>query len=180
MKKITLISGSTRTNSVNTKLAHVANNLLQNNNIEGNLIDLKDYSLPIYNGDLEEQDGVPVNAKEIYGLIKNSDGIIFTSPEYNGLPTPLLINLISWVSRISPNVFENKKAAILSASPGGLGGLRGLNHLRTLLNNIGTHVIPKQIAIGSAFDAFDDQGNLKDEQQNKAIESIVKSLIEIL
>lgn len=180
MSKVILISGSTRDGSVNTKLANNVKNELVNQSVDAEFIDLKNYDLPIYNGDIEAKEGVPDNAKKLYDAIKNADGFVIASPEYNGLPSPLLINTISWLSRISPNVFEGKKSAIISASPGGLGGLRSLNHLRALLNNLGTHVIPKQHAIGGAFDAFDNDRNLKDDNHNKAILAIAKSLIEIL
>ena len=135
--------------------------------------------MPLYDGDVEEADGVPENATKIRELIARHDALLIASPEYNGLISPLLKNTIDWCSRGEDNVYTGKRAAIISASPGGLGGIRGLPHLRTLLSNLGMIVIPQQVAIGSAFKAFTDNGALTDEKNTQKLEQLVLALIDI-
>lgn len=177
MGKILVFSGSIRTGSVNTALAKVAAQIAEQKGADVTLIDLASYPMPIYNGDLEESQGQPEQAKALHNLIASHDGMIITSPEYNGLPSALLKNTIDWVSRVDVKVFAGKAAGLLSASPGALGGLRGLPHVRTLLTNINVLVVPQQAAIGGALDAFDDVGNLKDDRHQAMVSSVVDAVL---
>ncbi len=177
MTKILMFSGSSRKESLNKKLVAVTAEIATGKQGVVTNIDLNDYRLPIYNGDFEQEHGPPKEAKELHQLIESHDALVIASPEYNGLPSALLKNTIDWVSRVSTAVFENKTAAIMSASPGRLGGLRGLTHLRTLLNNLNTLVIPQQVAVGKAFDAFDDGGNLIDSRQRTMLETMIDVLL---
>ena len=114
-------------------------------------------------------------------LLIESDGYFIATPEYNSMLSPLLKNAIDWVSRPTGQdgePYHGKVAAIGSASPGGLGGIRGLPILRLLLSNIGVHVVPNQIALGGAFQAFDDNGVLKDEGQAGMLDGVVSQLVE--
>ena len=118
-------------------------------------------------------------------LFNQHEGLLLACPEYNSSITPLLKNTIDWVSRPTGEYpalagYQNKVAALMSASPGGLGGLRGLVHVRAILGNLGVTVIPKQFAIGGAGSAFDDHGNLKDQRQQANIEFLGKSLTEMI
>ncbi len=178
MPKILMFAGSARTQSFNKKLI-TATAKLAESHAEVTLIDLKEYPMPLYDGDVEEADGVPENATKIRELIARHDALLIASPEYNGLISPLLKNTIDWCSRGEDNVYTGKRAAIISASPGGLGGIRGLPHLRTLLSNLGMIVIPQQVAIGSAFKAFTDNGALTDEKNTQKLEQLVLALIDI-
>ncbi|MEZ5690805.1 MAG: NAD(P)H-dependent oxidoreductase [Rickettsiales bacterium] len=179
MTNILMFSGSARRESFNKKLISAAAKIAREKSINVTLIDLADYPMPIYDGDLEEEKGQPENAKKLYELIKNHDYILISSPEYNGLPTPLLKNVIDWVSRVDVKVYSGKIAAIIGASPGGFGGLRALPHLRALLTNINVVVIPQQLAVPKAHEAFDADGNLKDKKQKEALESVINNLISI-
>jgi NAD(P)H-dependent FMN reductase len=76
--------------------------------------------------------------------------------------------------------FTGKVAAIMSASPGGLGGLRGLIHVRSILSSINVLVLPEQKAISSAFQAFDEEGKLKDPKQQEAIEQLGSKVATLL
>ncbi|MDB2415311.1 NAD(P)H-dependent oxidoreductase [Rickettsiales bacterium] len=179
MSKILMFAGSARKESFNKKLISVAAKIAEEKGAKVTKIDLKDYPMPIYDGDLEDKDGQPENARKIYDLLKEHDSLIIASPEYNGLPSPLLKNTIDWVSRIDVKIYSQKIAAIMSASIGGLGGMRGLPHLRTLLTNLNVLVIPQQVTISSAMDAFDENDNLKDQKHNSSVESLVDALIKI-
>ncbi len=180
--KILVFAGSARAKSFNKKLARIAARSVETVGGESTFLDLRDYPLPIYDGDLEEAEGLPENAAKLKEIFKQHDGLIIASPEYNGLFSPLLKNTIDWVSRpvegeLPLSAFKGKVAAMVSTSPGGLGGMRGLAHLHTLLTNIGVIILPNQFAIGSAHEAFDDKGELKDEKQHAVVDNIAKALV---
>ncbi|MGL4622907.1 MAG: NADPH-dependent FMN reductase [Chroococcidiopsis sp.] len=137
-------------------------------------LDFRDLPLPLYDENLEEAEGLPENALKLKGLMKAHQGFLIACPEYNSSITPLLKNAIDWASRPEPGeppllCFKEKVAVLMSASPGGLGGLRGLVHVRSILGNIGVLVLPDQKAIGNAHQAFDENSNLQDEAQQSAI-----------
>ncbi len=175
--KIIVFSGSSRIESCNHKLAKNAAKFLEQHEAEVNLINLRDYEMPLYNGDLENENGLPKDVVKLGELFAKSQGIVIASPEYNGFFSPLIKNTIDWLSRVKPSVFEGKIAGITSASPGGLGGIRALPHLRLLLENIGVMVLPKQIAVSNAFSAFDDENVLTDEKQRDNLSSLAKELV---
>lgn len=148
-------------------------------------MDLADYPMPLFNEDLEASEGMPANAAKFKAALQNADGYFIASPEYNGFFTPLLKNAIDWATRPHTDdqykndrePFKGKIAAISGASPGGLGGLRGLPHLRVLLSGIGVHVIPSQVAIGGAGDAFDEDGNLVKDNHIKMLNAQIDEFI---
>jgi len=179
MTKILMFSGSSRKESVNQKLIIATAKLAKQQGAEVTVINLKDYPMPIYDGDIEEQQGYPESAQKLYDLIESHDALVIASPEYNSLPSALLKNTIDWVSRIDVKIYSGKTAAILSASPGALGGLRGLPHLRTLLTNLNILVIPKQLALGGAFQAFNQEGDLSDANQTTTLSSVMEQLISV-
>jgi NAD(P)H-dependent FMN reductase len=164
------IAGSTRRGSWNRKLLDASAHELVRRGIRVVVADLADYPMPLMNQDLEEASGMPEKARELKQLMRAHDGLLVASPEYNGSLTPLLKNTIDWVSRQEPGesvplvAYRNKVAALLSASPGALGGLRGLVHLRQILSGIGVLVIPEQVAIPAAHEAFTPEGGLADEK----------------
>ena len=128
--------------------------------------------------------GCPANAVALKKLFLENDGLLMSCPEYNSSITPLWKNTIDWVSRQAPGegplaAYRGKMAALVSASPGKLGGLRGLVHVRSILGNIGVHVLPDQLAISEAHNSFTDDGRLKDEKQQAAVEKIGQTLAEI-
>lgn len=172
--KILAFAGSLRKDSVNKKVLRVAINGATEAQGEVTFLDLKDYPLPLYDQDLEEAEGMPDNAKKLKEIFRQHDAFLIASPEYNSSYSGALKNMIDWVSRTeSPDepaleCFKGKVAAIMSASPGPLGGFRGLIQLRSLLGCIFVTVIPEQKTLPAAFGAFDDSGNLKDEKTQQA------------
>jgi chromate reductase, NAD(P)H dehydrogenase (quinone) len=174
MASILAFAGSARTDSLNKKLVKVAAEGAKAAGAEVTYLDFRDLPLPLFDEDLEKAKGLPENVLKLKGLMKSHQGFLIACPEYNSSITPLLKNAIDWASRPEPNepslaCFKGKVAALMSASPGGLGGLRGLVHVRAILGNIGVLVLPDQKAIGSAYQAFDESGNLKDESQRADI-----------
>jgi len=180
--KLLAFAGSARTESLNKKLAQYACRLMQEAGVEATFVDLKDYPLPIYDGDYEDEQGQPENAKQLCDIMKNHQGWLIACPEYNSSITPLLKNTIDWISRKQENdpplvAFRGKIVALVSTSPGALGGLRGLVHVRSILGNIGMHVIPSQLAMPSGNDQFDDTGTLQEESTNNKLKRVVEDLI---
>ena len=183
--RILAFAGSSRSDSVNKKVVHLAAAAAERAGADVTVLDLADYPLPIYDGDLEAKDGLPENVLKLKQLFLAHDGLMISSPEYNSSITPLLKNTIDWVSRPVEGegrlaAYQNKAAVLMAASPGALGGLRGLVHLRAILQNIGVIVLPDQRALGDAMDAFDYRGQLNDEKQQAAIEALGKRLAEFL
>lgn len=182
MTKIIAISGSLRAESLNSQVLNVAVRALEAAGAEVETVDLKALALPIYDGDSENKDGVPASAQNLKEKMAASDGVIIASPEHNSTYPAVLKNVIDWVSRPAKGepmlmAFANTPVALLSASPGGLGGLRGLTNLRILLGAIRMIVIPEQYAASVNADSFDEAGNLNDPKQQQAVENVAKSLL---
>ena len=182
--KILAFAGSTRSASYNKLLVRHAARVAEESGAAVTLIDLRDLPMPIYDGDLEEQSGIPANALKLRELMKSHHGILLSCPEYNSAISAVLKNSIDWVSRPVPNeppliAFTGKTAALLATSPGALGGLRTLVSVRTILSNLGMIVIPKQYALGGAMNAFGENGALHNETAEKQISLVVKQLLQI-
>ena len=182
--KIVAFAGSLRTGSYNKKLAHFAADAARAAGAEVTLVDLRELNLPVFDQDIEDSTGLPDGAKKFKALLRESDGFIIAAPEYNSSITAALKNAIDWASRAETDdepdliAFRGKTAALCSASPGALGGLRGLVTVRSILGNLGVCVVPDQVSIPKAYEAFDDNGQLKDERQAKKITALVNSLVE--
>ncbi|MEH1970568.1 MAG: NAD(P)H-dependent oxidoreductase [Nostoc sp.] len=183
--KILAFAGSTRIDSYNKKLVKIAAAGAKAAGAEVTYIDLRDLPLPLYDEDLEAQEGLPANARTFKELMISHQGLLIASPEYNSSLTAVLKNAIDWASRPAPNeaplaAFAGKVASIMSASPGALGGLRGLVHLRSILGNIKVLVLPDQIAVPKAYEAFNPDGTLVDPKQQESIEKLGDGLTKIL
>lgn len=181
--RLLFFAGSTREGSYNRKLAALARHIAEANGIEAVLIDLKDYPMPIYNGDLETRDGPPERARAFKALLGEYQGVFIASPEYNSSVPPLLKNTLDWVTRVRAKgesgleVFKTRVFAISGASPGYYGTMRSLMHLRQILTvGMGATVIPQQIALPRAMDAFEADGSLKDKAQQDLCKSVVEAL----
>lgn len=184
--RILALAGSTRAHSLNKRLVRFAAEAARAADVEVTTIDLRDYPLPLFDGDLEDRDGLPENAKKLKAMFREHDGLLIASPEYNSSVTAVLKNVIDWVSRAESEgeppliAFRGKTAALLSASPGALGGLRGLVHLRAILGNLGVIVLPDQVAVTKANEAFDEQGALKEQQTASRVAAVAQALAAFL
>jgi NAD(P)H-dependent FMN reductase len=178
MPRILAFAASTRRQSVNQKLLNIAIAGVETAGATVTPIELKDYPMPIFDQDMQKQQGLPPAAQALKQLLLAHDGVLIASPEYNSAFSPLLKNVIDWTSRAESEqeqplaAWKGKTAAILSASPGARGGVRGLVFLRMLLANIGLLVIPEQETIPFAMKAFDKDGQLKDAAQQAAVERL--------
>jgi chromate reductase, NAD(P)H dehydrogenase (quinone) len=183
--KILAFAGSLRKDSFNKKLVKIAVKGAEEAGAQVTYIDLKDYPLPIYDQDIEDSTGIPENAHKLKELFLQHDGFLISCPEYNSSLSAAFKNVIDWVSRPRPNevylcCFIDKVVMLMSASPGNLGGLRGLVHARAMFNNIYSLVLPQQKSISLANEAFDAQGNLKNPKQQEEVIGLGKKLTEFL
>ncbi len=183
--KILVFSGSARAGSLNAKLAALVCKHLALADATVTQISLKEYPLPIFDGDLEISDGVPKNAHKLKRLFQDQDGVFIACPEYNAGVTPLLKNTIDWVSRLSdpgePSsaAFKDRVFAIGAAAPGAFGGMRGLIGMRTILEvGLGATVIPQMVAVTRASQGFDSRGDLSDERAMGQLQNLVKALLQ--
>jgi len=179
------LAGSTRSDSYNKKLVRIAVGGAQAAGAEATLLDLRDLPLPLFDEDLEKAEGLPPNARKLKDLMLAHQGLLISSPEYNSSISAVLKNAIDWASRPVPGqppleCFIDKVAALMSASPGALGGLRGLVTLRSILGNIKVLVLPDQIAVPKAHEAFNPDGSLKDPKQQEGIEKLGATLVATL
>ena len=177
MIKILAFAGSLRSGSFNKKLVRIAAQGARAAGAEVTEIDLRDIALPLYDGDIEREQGLPPNAKRFKRLLIEHNGILIGSPEYNTAITAVLKNAIDWASRTESGepalaAFKGKVGGLMSASPGNFGGVRSLAMLRAILSNLGVIVVPTQLGIARANEAFDADGNLQDERQRETIHSI--------
>jgi len=182
--RILVFAGSARSGSLNKKLARVAAAAVRAAGAEATLIDLADYPMPLYEGDLEAREGLPASARKLKDLFIAHQGLLIVSPENNASVSALLKNTLDWISRQDGGEsglipYQGKVAALAGASPGALGGLRGLTHLRAILQTLNVLVLSEQVALARAHEAFNDDGSLKDAKQQAALATLTKKLSDV-
>ena len=202
MSRVLVMSGSSRTGSFNRKLAAVAAQAARTQGAEVTEVDLRALALPVYDGDLEAQGPLPPGALELRRLFATHEAVLIAATEYNSFVTPLLVNALDWTSRVpaeeadSPSsegiragleaarlpaglaAMNGTVAGLLSASPGALGGLRGLIFLRAFLSaSLGMLVVPETQSVGQAHQAFDEAGALRDGKQQAGVERVVAAVL---
>ena len=182
--RILVFPGSNRSGSHNARLAGTIVKALTAHSCEITRISLRDYPLPIFDADLEKQEGPPQNALKLARLFHEHDAVMLVSPEYNTSLPPLVKNTIDWVSRVKADdrgelaPYRGKVFAVSAASPTLYGGMRCLIHLRTILSSLGALVIAEQLAVSRAQDAFDGMDALKDGQLRARLDAMCVSLVE--
>jgi NAD(P)H-dependent FMN reductase len=183
--KILAFAGSLRAGSYNKKLVKIAAAGAKAAGAEVTYLDLREFPLPVFDEDLEAAEGLHPNARKLKDVFLAHQGLLISSPEYNSSISAALKNAIDWVSRPAEGekpleCFEGKMAGLMAASPGALGGLRGLVTLRSILGNIKVLVLPDQIAVPKADQAFNPDGSLKDARQQASVEQIGTKLAGVL
>lgn len=184
LPKVLAFAGATRTESWNKKLIRVAVRAAEQGGGEVTLIDLRDYPMPLYDGDLERTEGLPHKARELKALMVATDAFLLSCPEYNSSISGVLKNTIDWISRPQPDetryiAFKGKVAGLLSASPGNLGGVRGLLTVRQVLTTVGVLVLPTQFALAHAASAFHGDGSLKEDGHRAALAGVVAEVLAV-
>src|ERR1700761_7553697 len=183
--KILVIPGSLRSGSHNVKLAMAAAYEFAQAGVDVTRLSLGDYPLPIYDGDLQAKSGVPKNAVNLKRMMSAHHGVVIVTPEYNSSVPALLKNTIDWITRVQDphesrgQIFRQKPFAIAAASEGRLGGTRALAALRLILSACQAIVVPNQLALSFADQAYDDMDRLKKEADIEAMRALVTQLIEV-
>jgi chromate reductase, NAD(P)H dehydrogenase (quinone) len=183
--KILVIPGSLRTGSLNARLAAAAAHEFAQAGAEVTRISLADFPLPIYDGDLQNKSGVPKNAVNLKRLIGVHHGVVIVTPEYNSSVPPLVKNTIDWVTRVQDaqetrgQVFRGRAFAIAAASESRIGGSRSLAALRLVLAACHATVIPNQLALSFASEAYDDMDRLKHPADIDSLGALVRQLIDV-
>ena len=178
MTNILAFAGSARKASFNKRLIKIAAAGATDAGANVTLIDLADFQMPLFDQDLEAAQGMPAAAGEFKTLLSEHDGFLIASPEYNSTLSPLLKNAVDWASRSQAEgetpltAYAGKFAGIMAASPGAVGGLRGLVSLRMLLGNLGVTVLPEQVTVPHASKAFAEDGSLIDPKKQQAAANI--------
>lgn len=175
-------AGSLRADSYNKLLVNNAADLARANGAEVTVIDLKEYPLPIFDEDLEKELDSP-ELTQLRKLFSSANGLLIASPEYNGSFSSVLKNTLDWLSRPAQDqsyspAYGQFTVGLMATSPGGLGGIRGLSHIRELMSNLGSLVVPNQIAVGASYEAFDDKGKLANGAMSDRLEALVKQVIQ--
>jgi NAD(P)H-dependent FMN reductase len=175
MRKALVLSGSVRQGSYNEKLARFMRDLLQSRGAEAIYVDLRDFTLPVFNEDLE--DNPPEAAMQLALMFKDADIIFIASPEYNGGVSPLFKNTLDWITRQRQGAFNRAVFGLGACSSGKLSGYQALSHMRDTLTKINALVAPMDVRVGPAEDAFDDAGNLIDKYSCKRAETLADQLM---
>lgn len=178
--RLLLIAGSARQGALSVGMRDAARRIADAAGAATETLDLRALALPLYDGDLEARDGVPAGAAALRKAIAAADAVLIATPEYNGFPTPLLINAFAWLSRLKDGVAvtADKPVALVSSSPGALGGLRAMNFLRQYLQMaFQMPVVPPQQAVSRAHEAFAPDGSLADPKGAAALEGVVRAVL---
>ena len=188
MKKprIVVMAGSRRREALSRRVAAACAQALEAAGAEVERVDLDDYPAPLYDGDLEAASGLPEGVVRLQRVLHASDGVLVVNPEYNGSLTPLLKNTLDWCSRPNPadpersggKVYAGRAAAVVGSSPGALGGMRVLFHIRDVLGYLGMQVIPQQLAVGKAGEAVGDDDRLRDAAQQDMLDKLAAALVD--
>lgn len=180
--KVLVFAGSTREDSYNKKLANEAAAVARKMGGDVTVLDLKEYPMPFYEEDLETKQGMPENVKRFRKAMRDNNAIIIASPEYNSSIPAILKNALDWASRgegggSSRDAFKGKTFGIMSASPGKGGGARGLVHLRAVIEDVGGTVVPKQVVVPNAYQAFNEKGELLNPVLKKELQEEVTQIL---
>lgn len=176
--ELVIFGGALRSGSFNKKFAHAAELSAQKTGAKTHFLSLRDFQIPIYDGDDEDAQGIPDGVKRLGELIQKADGLIISTPEYNGSIPGVLKNAVDWLSRIKPQPLQGKKLLLLAASPGALGGVRSLWHSRQPFEVLGVHVFPDMFGLAKANEAFDANNNLVDAKNQERLDKLVSSFIQ--
>ncbi len=184
--RIVVMAGSRRREALSRRVAAACVRALDAAGAEVERVELDDYPAPLYDGDLEAASGLPEAIVRLQRVLHASDGVRVVNPEYNGSLTPLLKHTLDWCSRPNPadpersggKVYAGRAAAVVGSSPGALGGMRVLFHIRDVLGYLGMQVIPQQLAVGKAGEAVGDDDRLRDAAQQDMLDKLAAALVD--
>lgn len=175
-----VLSGSARAGSLNTKLARLAAETLEASGGRVDFATMADFDLPAYNGDDEDESGIPTAAGELRRRMEDTDAFILAAPEYNGSMAGLVKNAIDWVSRFRPQPFHGRHAMLVSASPSMVGGNRGLWSLRVPLEHLGAHVFADMFSLAQAHEMIDEGGQIASASLKERFDMTIVSFMDLV
>ncbi|MFL5815033.1 MAG: NADPH-dependent FMN reductase [Bdellovibrionia bacterium] len=176
--KVLAFAASLRKDSYNRKLIAQAVEILKAMpGLEVDHADYREFEMPIYDGDLEDSSGIPTGGQELIKRVQAADGIVISTPEYNGSIPGTLKNAIDWASRTDPIPFDGKPVLLIGASPGGFGAVRGLWHTRVPFEAMGSFVYPEMFGLPRAHQAFDPSGNFVDAKNKTRLQELIESFL---
>ncbi|MFT5424455.1 MAG: chromate reductase [Phycisphaerales bacterium] len=181
--KLLAFSGSLRKDSFNQRLVHAAADLARAAGAQVTVVSLNDFDLPVFSEDLEAE-GTPEGVTRLKAAMKSHHGFIIACPEYNSSITAALKNAIDWATRpaqgeASLECFSGKVVGLCAASPGALGGVRGLDHVREILSNIMCHVVPPGVAVGGIHEQFNEDGSLKESRSSMMLTLMCENAVQL-
>lgn len=175
--KILGFAGSLREDAYSKKVARFTLEKLSQMGVDTEFVDLRDFDIPLYDGDLQER-AFPKGVQKFKNLIKEADAVLICSPEYNWASPGVLKNALNWSSRpYGDAAFDGKLVALMSSSPGRVGGARALLDLRTSLNEMSAWVYPPTVSVGAVHELLNEKGDIKDPQLVSAIEEFLSDFV---
>ncbi|MFE2090973.1 NADPH-dependent FMN reductase [Streptomyces sp. NPDC059460] len=178
--RVLVFGAARRAGSTNAQLASLASGLVAEAGAEIDMASMRDFDMPLYDGDVEAAEGLPAGALALCERIKRCDAFVISSPEYNGSVPGLLKNAIDWVSRVRPQPFKTRHALLLSASPSLIGGNRGLWALRVPLEHLGTRVYPDMFSLPRAHEGFTEDGRLAHPEAQERLAEIISGFMQLV
>ncbi|MFG2123382.1 NADPH-dependent FMN reductase [Streptomyces sp. NPDC048710] len=169
-----------RADSANARLASLVARLISDTGAAVDLASMRDFDMPLYDGDAEAGEGLPRGALALRDRLEQSDAFVISSPEYNASVPGVLKNAIDWVSRVRPQPFKTKHALLVSASPSLVGGNRGLWALRIPLEHLGTRVYPDMFSVANSYQAFTEDGTLADPGLQQRLTETVSGFLSLV
>ncbi|MFF0464517.1 NADPH-dependent FMN reductase [Streptomyces mexicanus] len=178
--RILVFGAALRAGSSNARLAQLVARIISDAGATADLASLRDFDMPLYDGDREADEGLPPGALALRDRIERNDAFVISSPEYNASVPGLLKNAIDWVSRVRPQPFRTKNAMLVSASPSLVGGNRGLWALRIPLEHLGTRVYPDMFSLADSYRAFNEDGTLADPGLQQRLTDTVSAFLSLV
>ena len=175
-----VFSASLRTDSLNTRLAKLASQIIEKQRGIVDLADMKEFDCPSYNQDMELKTGIPTGAEEFRKRLLANDAFVIASPEYNGSMPGLLKNSIDWVSRFRPQPLNERNALLMSASPSMAGGNKALWSLHMPFEHLGARVFPDMFSLAMAHQAFNEEGSISNATLSSRFENNIVAFMNLV
>lgn len=175
--KVLVMAASLRKESINKKLAALVAKKLEALQVTAQLVQFNDFEMPLYNFDVQ-QAGFPEGAEHLKAAILGADAIVFVVPEYNYSIPGAFKNALDWLSRYRPGPLQHKPVMLMAASPGMVGGNRGLWQTRIPIEAALAYVHPDMFGLANAGDAFNEAGELAEAAMNKRLDGLLETFTE--
>jgi chromate reductase, NAD(P)H dehydrogenase (quinone) len=177
--RVLVLSGSLRTESLNTRLARLAARTIERNGGSVDVATLAEFDAPSYSQDVQDSAGIPDGPAQLRQRMEAADAFVIAAPEYNASMPGGLKNAIDWVSRYRPQPFHQRHGMVMSASPSMSGGNRGLWALRIPLEHLGARIYPDMFSLAQAHQAFDESGQIASSQLAEFFESTITGFMDL-